>query len=173
MSEWRIDGASKDRQSITADWKRMPSRMIDGVAVHEIANVPKENGHLVEIFRPEWFGGSTDVAQVFQVVLNRGMISAWHAHESTVDRLFVAAGIARIVLYDAREESLTRGEINEFRFGVLRPALVLVPPRVWHGLQCISEEPAIVLNLVDRAYEYADPDHWRVPADSPAIPFRF
>jgi len=54
-----------------------------------------------------------------------------------------------------------------------RAALVMVPPRVWHGTQNISDERAIILNLVDHAYEYESPDHWRVPHDSAAIPFRF
>jgi dTDP-4-dehydrorhamnose 3,5-epimerase len=30
-----------------------------------------------------------------------------------------------------------------------------------------------VINIVDRAYDYHDPDHWRVPDDSPHIPFSF
>jgi len=173
VSDWRVDGAKKDPQSITADWNRVAMRLIDGVSVHEIANVPKNDGHLTEIFRAEWFGGDVSIAQVFQVMLNPGAISAWHAHEKTLDRLFVSAGVARIVLYDNREDSPTRGEINEFRFGVIRPALVVVPPRVWHGTQNISDERAVILNLVDHAYEYESPDHWRVPYDSAAIPFRF
>jgi len=173
VKEWRIDGATRDRQSITADWKRKSLRLIEGVSVHEIANVPKIDGHLVEVFRRSWFGDDARVEQVFQVVLNPGRVSAWHAHESTTDRLFVSAGTARVVLFDNREDSPTRGEINEFRFGLLRPAAIVVPPRVWHGIQCVSMEPATILNLVDKAYDYENPDHWRVPPDSPAIPFRF
>lgn len=64
--------------------------------------------------------------------------------------------------------------MNEFRFGTVRPALVIVPARVWHGIQNVSATtPTVVLNLVDRAYEYEDPDHWRVPQDAPQIPFKF
>ena len=174
MSDWRVGGATKDKQSITADWKRTPSELIDGVRVIEIANVVKDNGHLTEIFRASWVGETASrVEQVFQAVLNRGAISAWHAHEKTNDRLFVSFGTARIVLYDDREESPTRGMINEFRFGTIRPALIIVPTRVWHGLQNIDDGVTIVLKLVDRAYEYEDPDHWRVPFDSAAIPFKF
>ena len=102
-----------------------------------------------------------------------GGISAWHAHEHTTDRLFVTAGLVRMVFYDNREGSPTRGLVTELKFGEHRPALVVVPPRVWHGLQNIGSDTARILNLVDRAYDYAAPDHWRVPADSPAVPFVF
>ena len=37
----------------------------------------------------------------------------------------------------------------------------------------ISPEPALLLNLVNRAYQYEDPDHWRLPLDTDKIPYRF
>lgn len=170
---WRIDGAMKDRQTITARWTPSEQRLIDGVTVREVLNVPKANGYLTEMFRRDWGETGGVVDQVFQVVLDPGAISAWHAHANTTDRLFVSYGRARIVLYDGREDSPTRGAINEFRFGTIRPAMIHIPPRVWHGVQNVADGPAILINIVDRAYDYADPDHWRVPADSPEIPFTF
>lgn len=173
-SPWLLEGAVKDAQSITARWSPASLRLIAGVSVHEVLNVPKNHGYLTEVFRADWLRGmNVTVDQVFQVVLDSGGISAWHAHERTIDRLFVSRGLVRIVLYDSREDSPTRGLINEFRFGTVRPALVCVPPQVWHGIQNVATTESMVLNLVDRAYDYEDPDHWRIPADSPHIPFSF
>jgi len=31
--------------------------------------------------------------------------------------------------------------------------------------------PSILVNLVDAAYSYDDPDHWRLPPDTPEIPY--
>lgn len=171
VGKWLLDGATRDTQTITASWTPAKLKLIDGVEVHEVANVPKRQGYLTEIFRAGWMHDGVAVDQVFQVVLNSGAISAWHAHELTTDRLFVANGLMRIVLYDAREESRTCGLINELIFGTVRPALVTVPPQVWHGIQNIAEGPSTIVNIVDRAYDYAAPDHWRVPHDSPQIPF--
>jgi dTDP-4-dehydrorhamnose 3,5-epimerase len=81
--------------------------------------------------------------------------------------------MVRIVLYDSRQASPTCGVVNEFKFGSLRPALVVVPPKVWHGVQNITNEPGLLLNLVDRAYRYENPDHWRIPQDSPQIPYQW
>jgi dTDP-4-dehydrorhamnose 3,5-epimerase len=163
----------KDAQTITARWTPSSLRLIEGVAVQEILNVPKSSGYLTEIFRREWAGADAGIEQIFQVVLEPGAISAWHAHANTTDRLFVSHGTARIVLYDSRQDSPTFGLVNDFRFGTIRPALVSVPPRVWHGLQNASATAAVILNIVDRAYDYDDPDHWRVPVGSPEIPFTF
>lgn len=172
MNDWLLEGATKDRQTITPRWVPSSQTLIDGVVVREVLNVPKANGYLTEIFRAEWLRDAA-IDQVFQVVLEPGALSAWHTHAVTTDRLFVSNGIVRIALYDGREGSPTHGLVNEFRFGTIRPALLVVPPRVWHGVQNIGSSHAFVLNLVDRAYDYEDPDHWRVPADSERIPFRF
>lgn len=102
-----------------------------------------------------------------------GFVSAWHAHAHTTDRLFVSHGMARIVLYDARADFPTRGLLNEMQFGTIRPALVTIPPQVWHGVQNVSSGRMILLNVVDSAYSYSDPDHWRLPEDCPEIPFQF
>lgn len=166
---WLVRGAIKDRQTITPGWDGLTERLIAGVTVREVKHVPKESGQLTEIYRDEWCPGLA-VGQVFHVVLGRGQVSAWHAHAATTDRLFVTAGLLRLCLYDARPESPTRGEINEIRFGAIRPALVTIPPRVWHGLANLGDDSAAVLNLPDVAYCYDDPDHWRVAADSPEIP---
>ncbi|MBS1819989.1 MAG: dTDP-4-dehydrorhamnose 3,5-epimerase family protein [Acidobacteria bacterium] len=171
--DWLLPGATKDTQSITADWAPVGPALIHGVRVHEVRHVAKMNGRLTEVYRRDWRLGDAEIDQVFEVVLDAGCLSAWHAHGATTDRLFITQGRARVVLYDARPESPSCGVVNEFRLGDERPAVVVIPPRVWHGVQNIGPSPARILNMVDRAYEYADPDHWRIPADSPHVPFRF
>jgi dTDP-4-dehydrorhamnose 3,5-epimerase len=167
-----MEGAEKDRQSITAEW--LPLReLIQGVRVKEIRSVPKNNGVLTEVFRCDWGLDQGMVQQVFQTTIVPGGLSAWHVHQFTTDRLFVSQGLLKIVLFDDREHSPSRGCVNELRFGTERPALVVVPPGIWHGVQNIGGGPTLLLNLVDRAYSYEDPDHWRLPPDTPKIPYRF
>ena len=170
-ADWLLLNSTKDRQTITADWRPVHPALIDGLVVREVRNVIKGNGCLTEVYRAEWRLDEQPVDQVFQVTLEPGAISAWHAHEHTTDRLFVNHGLVRIVVYDARQGSPTAGQVNEFRFGTLRPALVVIPPKVWHGVQNLTHYPSSVLNLVDRAYCYEDPDHWRLAHDSPRVPY--
>jgi dTDP-4-dehydrorhamnose 3,5-epimerase len=167
-----IEGAIKDRQSITSGWVPL-MKTIEGVRIREVKNVTKNTGVLTEVFRADWALDEGVVQQVFQVALVPGGLSAWHAHQHSTDRLFVSQGLVKIVLFDARESSPSRGCVNELRFGSQRPALVVVPPGVWHGVQNIGAETGLLVNLVDRAYRYEDPDHWRLPPDTPKIPYSF
>jgi len=170
--EGALDGCTRDEQSITRDWQPLQS-LIDGVQVREVRNVAKDNGYLTEIWRDDWGIAPVAVAQVFQALLEPNAVSAWHVHRRATDRLFVNHGLVKIVLYDARAGSLTEQRVNVFRCGTIRPALIVVPPGVWHGVQNLGAAPALLLNLPDRAYEYESPDHWRLPPDTDRIPYSF
>jgi dTDP-4-dehydrorhamnose 3,5-epimerase len=50
---------------------------------------------------------------------------------------------------------------------------VVVPPGVWHAVQNLAPETSTLLNLVDHAYDYEKPDHWRLPIGTPLIPYSF
>jgi dTDP-4-dehydrorhamnose 3,5-epimerase len=173
MNDWEIKSMKKDSQSITADWQLANQKLIDGVHIKEISNVPTNKGYLTEIYRTDWKLDKHRIQQIFQVNLNPGAISAWHAHSITTDRLFVNKGTIRIVLYDSRKSSSTYKLINEFCFGAIRPALVVVPPMIWHGIENISNEVSSLINIVDKAYDYVDPDHYRLPPNTKKIPYSF
>ncbi len=170
--EGALEGCTRDAQSITRDWQPLQS-LIDGVQVREMRNVAKDNGYLTEIWRDDWRLAPSTVAQVFQALIEPHGISAWHVHRRATDRLFANHGLLKIVLFDARAGSPTERRINVFRCGTIRPALIVVPPGVWHGVQNLSASPALLLNLPDRAYEYESPDHWRLPPDTDRIPYAF
>jgi dTDP-4-dehydrorhamnose 3,5-epimerase len=159
--------------SVTTDWHSR-QRLIDGVAVKEIRPVLGGGGGITEVWRADWALDEQALGQVFMKTMVGHAISGWHAHEHTTDRLFVAAGQVRIVLFDARPGSASQGLINEFVAGTGRPALVVIPPGVWHAVR--NEHPreaALVLNLVDVAYCYEQPDHRELALDHPDIPYRF
>lgn len=171
MTSWILSG-KKDPKLVMPDWEPRQVAAIDGVRVKAIANVLGDNGRLTEIWRRDWALDDLPVEQVFQKYMQPGAVSAWHAHALTTDRLFCALGRIKVVLYDGRSDSPTLGNLLEIRLGDERPALIVVPPGVWHGVRCIGDRPAMLVNAVDKAYDYDDPDHWRIPEDSPDIPYR-
>jgi dTDP-4-dehydrorhamnose 3,5-epimerase len=159
-----IEGATRDTQSVTPRWDPVQWNLIPGVKVFETKNVLTGYGRLVEIYREDWGLDDEPVRQVFQSTLNPGEGSAWHAHGDTRDRLFVNSGTMRIVLYDH-----PTGLVNVFTLGEHRPGLVVIPKGVWHGILNVGPGESSVINLVSHEYSYADPDHWKLPADTDKI----
>lgn len=144
--------------------------MIDGVVDRLLTVRPDDRGRLMEILRSddplfEHFG------QVYVTTTYPGVVKAWHLHKLQTDHMCAVAGMLRVALYDAREGSPTRGTIQEVYMGVHRPALLRVPPGVYHGWLCVSEEEGIVINVPDRAYDREHPDEYRLPPQTPEIPY--
>jgi dTDP-4-dehydrorhamnose 3,5-epimerase len=164
--------ARKDAAHIDRDWV-VDARLIDGVSVREVRNVVTANGITTELYRPDWDVVPGAVQQVIHVALRAGAVSAWHQHRHRWDFLFVVGGHLRVVLYDPREASPTRGQVDVFHLSPARPGLLSVPPWVWHGVQNLSRDTSCFVNMFDRPYDYANPDEWRLPVDTAEIPYRF
>jgi len=165
---WSVIG-EKDHQLVAPDWSPSEPVEITGVATMAIANVLTDTGCLTEIWRRDWGLDRLPVDQVFQRTLAKGAATDWHAHATTTDRLFCATGRLRLALYDARMASPSHGRVAVLRLGTERPAVIVVPPGVWHGVRNVGEDTALYLNVVDRAYDYAEPDNYRLPHDTPLI----
>ncbi|MCX7766037.1 MAG: dTDP-4-dehydrorhamnose 3,5-epimerase family protein, partial [Candidatus Sumerlaeia bacterium] len=73
--------------------------------------------------------------------------------------------------YDARDNSPTKGEINEFFIGEHNPLLIHIPPGVMHGWRCISQYEAIVVNVPTEVYNHTNPDEYRVDPYDNDIPY--
>lgn len=165
-----LAGAQKDKQLVNSEWQKI-EQGIDGVVAHEVLHVLRDHGVITETFRPEWDPTGLPIVHVYQSRLFPGAIGAWSCHTKAVDRLFVNQGHLKAVLFDGREESPTFGRIMELFVGDARPTFLVIPIGVWHGLQNLGSSDALVLNYPTRGYDYEDPDHWRLPYDTPQIPY--
>ncbi len=148
-----------------------PSRqLIQGVRTKQLKVVADERGRLMEMLRAddELF---TKFGQVYLTAAYPGVVKAWHYHERQTDHFVCVAGMMKLVLYDDRQGSPTRGLINEFFVGEHNPLLVQIPPLVFHGFKCISDREALVINVPTEAYDHQKPDEFRVDAHDPKIPY--
>ncbi len=132
--------------------------------------IPDERGRLMEMLRAddELFRG---FGQVYLTTAYPGVVKAWHYHKKQWDHFVCVRGMMKVVLFDGRDGSLTRGEVNEFFMGDQRAILLQIPPLVYHGFKCVSEYEAIIINTPTEVYNYADPDEFRVDPHNNDIPY--
>ncbi len=144
--------------------------MIDGVKTKDLKVIPDERGRLMEILRADddlfvKFG------QTYITTAYPGVVKAWHYHKKQTDNMTVISGMMKLVLYDSREDSPTKGQINEFIIGVHKPKLLQIPPLVYHGFKCISESESMVINCPTELFNYSEPDEFRVDPHNNNIPY--
>ena len=146
--------------------------MIKGVSLKELRVIPDERGRLTEILRAddemfEKFG------QAYITTAYPGVVKAWHYHKKQNDNMAVVKGMMKIALYDARKDSSTFGEVNEFFLGKHNPCLLHIPKMVYHGFKCIGVEEAIVINIPTETYNYENPDEYRLDPHNNDIPYNW
>lgn len=144
--------------------------LIDGVKTKQLRIMPDERGYLMEMLRcdDEMF---SKFGQVYLTVAYPGVIKGWHYHKKQNDIFVAVKGMIKLVLYDPRKESATRGLINEFFIGERNPLLVTIPAGVVHGFKGIGVEPAYLVNLPSEPYDYKNPDEFRIPPRDASIPY--
>ena len=135
--------------------------MINGVKIKKLKIIPDDRGRLMEILRNDddmfiKFG------QVYMTTAKPGVVKAWHWHNKQFDSFTCVSGKMRLALYDAREDSPTKGSIEEFEISLDNPMVVQIPPGVYHGFKCISIEEAVVINTVTEPYNHSQPDELRI-----------
>lgn len=144
-----------------AKFDRATGTRIQGVELKPLKVIPDERGWLMEILRRDdpMFAS---FGQVYVSATYPGVVKAWHYHRRQTDHFACVAGMVKLVLVDTRDDSPTRGVINEFFLGTYNPTLVRVPNLVYHGWKCISPEPSLVINVPDEPYVYDEPDEYRL-----------
>lgn len=146
------------------------SDQIDGVWVKDLTVHPDERGRLMEILRPD-DDGFAKFGQVYISTTYPGVVKAWHLHKVQEDNFCCVKGMVKLVLYDGRDGSPTKGVVTEYFLGEHSPRLVRVPAGVHHGWKCISQEESLVVNVPSEPYNREAPDEYRAPWDSPEIPY--
>ena len=146
------------------------SSVISGVYLKKLRLIPDERGWLMEILRADdeifdQFG------QVYLTTAYPGVVKAWHYHKKQTDNFTCVHGMMKVVLYDNRKESPTCGMLMELFVGEKNPLLISVPPLVHHGFKAIGPETAFFVSIPTLPYNYEEPDEYRLPPDTPEIPY--
>jgi len=165
-----MEQGKKDPQTVTATGARAQSFNIQGVRTIALNNVLTRSGAVTELFRTDWPEISIEPRHMILATMNPGAVTDWHRHTRQTDHLIAISGNIKLVLWDGRENSKTKGQHDIIRFGVLRPLIAVVPPGVWHGLRNESGSIAQYVNVNDVPYDHADPDNFRLSSEHGKAP---
>jgi len=126
--------------------------VIDGAAIHTLRRIPDERGQILHMLRADaaHFPGFGEIyfSQVYP-----GVVKAWHIHSKMTLNYAVPIGSIKLVLFDDRPDSPTRGEVMEVFMGESNYVLVTVPPGVWNGFKGVGVAPALVANCATHPHD--------------------
>ena len=128
--------------------------MIDGVIITPLRQISDERGKVMHMLRatdPVF----TSFGEIYFSCVYPNALKAWHIHKRMTLNYAVPHGRIKFVLYDDRNDSSTKGEIQEIYLGEDNYCLVTVPPLVWNGFMGLGSEMSIVANCASIPH---DPD---------------
>ena len=125
---------------------------IKGVLVKPLRKIPDERGMIMHMLRCddpifERFG------EIYFSVGLPGAIKGWHKHTKQTQHYAVIQGMIKLVLYDERDDSPTKGELLEIFTGEDKYELIRIPPGVVNGYKAYGVKPAIVANCADLPHD--------------------
>lgn len=129
--------------------------MIHDVLVQPLRQIPDERGKIMHMLRAtdpyfEKFG------EIYFSTVYSGVVKGWHIHREMTLNYAVVFGTIKLVLYDERENSPSKGQLMELFIGDGNYCLVKIPPQIWNGFKGIGATPAIVANCATMAHDPAE-----------------
>ena len=144
--------------------------MINGVVITPLKQITDERGKVMHMLRND-----SDVfvsfGEIYFSCVHPGAVKAWHIHKKMVLNYAVPFGNIKFVLYDDREGSSTRGQLQEIFLGPDNYNLVTVPALVWNGFKGIGDKTAIVANCASLPHDPKEIER-RDPTD-PSFPYNW
>ncbi len=144
--------------------------MIDGVKIIKPPVFADERG-TVSLMLKKTDPNFTAFGQVYFSTVYPGVIKGWHLNEVMALNYCVPHGMIKLVLYDERPDSPTKGEVMEIFMGEKNYILVHIPTGVWNGFKCIGDKEAILCNCAESTYE--ENKQQRIPALDKRIPYNW
>lgn len=125
---------------------------ITDVRIVTLKQIPDERGKIMHMLRcddPHFkkFG------EIYFSVVYPGVIKGWHIHKKMTLNYAVISGMIKLVLYDTRKDSSTKGEFMELFIGEDNYVLVQIPPGIANGFKGIGTKPAIVANCATEPHD--------------------
>ncbi|CAN2046969.1 dTDP-4-dehydrorhamnose 3,5-epimerase [Candidatus Magnetomoraceae bacterium gMMP-1] len=143
--------------------------LIKDVIIRPLRKIPDERGTIMHGVRRDNI--LNEFGEVYFKKLYAGVVNGWHVHEKLILNYICIFGMIKLVLYDMREDSPTKGKLQEFFIGEDNYCLVHIPPGIANGSKGIGIPYSIMVNVASEPHDPAlkylriDPHSGEIPYD--------
>jgi len=143
---------------------------IQGVEIIKKNQIVDDRGIILHMLRVD-DKNYKKFGEIYFSTVNPNKIKAWHFHKLMTLNYAVVHGSIKLVLYDDRDESKTKGTIQEIILSNENHYLVSIPPKIWNGFCSSNNKHAILANCSDIPHDKEE--IIRLPFDDPKFPYKW
>ena len=122
--------------------------MIDGIIITPLKKITHPRGDLFHIIKKS-SAGYIDFGEAYITTIIKNEIKGWKKHHRMTLNLVVPAGEIRIVIFDGRNYSSTKGEFQEIVLSKENYLRLTIPPQLWVAFQGVSDNTNMLFNIAD------------------------
>jgi dTDP-4-dehydrorhamnose 3,5-epimerase len=121
--------------------------MINDIIITPLKIIPDNRGKVMHMLRndSEIYQG---FGEIYFSTIFYNSIKAWHLHKESTLNYVCISGKVKLVLYDDRNNSKTKGEYQELILSPKKYFLVTIPKNIWNGFKGIQEGESIIANCL-------------------------
>ena len=121
---------------------------IKDVIITKLKIIKDERGSVMHMMRNdsnifESFG------EIYFSTIFKNSIKAWHLHKEATLNYACVKGRVKLVLFDDRDWSSTKGVYEEVILSPQNYFLITIPPNIWNGFKGLNEEESIIANCLN------------------------
>ena len=144
--------------------------IIEGVQIVKKKQIVDDRGKILHMLRSDdnifqQFG------EIYFSFVNPKKIKAWHFHKLMTLNYVAVYGSIKLVLYDDREKSKTKGKVQEIILSNDNHNLVSIPPKIWNGFCSSNDKIAVLANCSDIPHDKEE--IIRLPHDEARFPYKW
>lgn len=122
--------------------------MINDIKITPLKIISDNRGkvmHMLRIDSPIF----KSFGEIYFSTIFKNSIKAWHLHRDSTLNYVCVKGKVKLVLFDDRKNSSSKGNFQELILSPKNYFLVTIPPNIWNGFKGIDEEESIIANCLD------------------------
>lgn len=124
-------------------------KTINGVILTKLKQFKDERGAVFHVIKND-SESFYSFGEAYFSKINEEVIKGWKFHKEMKQNFCVPHGRLKLVLFDNRVNSKTRGDINEIILDNEENYIrVTVPENIWYSFKCISSEYCLLLNIAN------------------------
>ena len=121
--------------------------MIHDVKITPLKIISDNRGKVIHMLRTdsqvfEKFG------EIYFSTIYHQSIKGWHLHKESTLNYVCIKGKVKLVLFDNRKESSTKGVYQELILSPEDYFLVTIPPNIWNGFKGLDRAESIIANCL-------------------------
>ncbi len=121
---------------------------IKDVIITELKVIADDRGKVMHMLRND-SNVFKSFGEIYFSTIYKGSIKAWHLHKKAVLNYACIKGRVKLVLFDDRTQSSSKGVYEEIILSPQNYFLITIPPNIWNGFKGLDEEESIIANCLN------------------------